>query len=50
MNGRPTSGTTGLGIVEVSGRSRVPSPAGQDQCLHRQPPRAAEDIYRPMPS
>src|SRR4051794_29106527 len=26
MNGRPTSGTTGLGIVEVSGRSRVPSP------------------------
>jgi hypothetical protein len=26
MNGRPTSGTTGLGIVEVSGRRRVPSP------------------------
>ncbi len=26
MNGRSTSGTTGLGIVEVSGRRRVPSP------------------------
>src|SRR5512135_1183101 len=25
-NGRSTSGTTGLGIVEVSGRRRVPSP------------------------
>src|SRR5438477_8648953 len=26
MNGRSPSGTTGFGIVEVSGRSRVPSP------------------------
>src|SRR5690349_16075147 len=26
MNGRSTSGTTGLGTAEVSGRSRVPSP------------------------
>src|SRR3954470_22210536 len=26
MNGRSTSGTTGFGTVEVSGRSRVPSP------------------------
>src|SRR6187551_2896073 len=26
MNGRSTSGTTGLGTREVSGRSRVPSP------------------------
>src|SRR6188472_1418434 len=26
MNGRSTSGTTGLGTVEVSGRRRVPSP------------------------
>src|SRR5215208_7387111 len=26
MNGRSTSGTTGLGTVEVSGRSLVPSP------------------------
>src|ERR1700756_5105333 len=26
MNGRSTSWTTGLGIVEVSGRSRVPPP------------------------
>src|SRR3982074_1379693 len=26
MNGRSTSGTTGFGTVEVSGRRRVPSP------------------------
>src|SRR3569833_4281479 len=26
MNGRSTNGTTGLGTVEVNGRSRVPSP------------------------
>src|SRR3954447_19108989 len=26
MKGRSTNGTTGLGTVEVSGRSRVPSP------------------------
>jgi hypothetical protein len=26
MNGRSTSGTTGLGTVDVSGRKRVPSP------------------------
>src|SRR5919202_4831520 len=26
MNGRSTSGTTGLGTVDVSGRRRVPSP------------------------
>ncbi len=33
MNGRPASGTTGLGIDEVSGRSRVALAAGEDQGL-----------------
>src|SRR5215208_8540388 len=34
MNGRSTSGTTGLGTVEVSGRSRVPSPpARMSACM-----------------
>ena len=34
MNGRSTSGTTGLGTVDVSGRRRVPSPADEDHGLH----------------
>src|SRR4051794_15101827 len=34
MNGRSTSGTTGLGTVEVSGRRRVPSPpARMSACM-----------------
>jgi hypothetical protein len=35
MNGRSTSGTTGLGTVEVSGRRRVPLAAREDQRLHQ---------------
>ncbi len=36
MNGRSTSGTTGLGTDEVSGRSRVPSPpARMSACIAR---------------
>ena len=36
MNGRSTSGTTGLGTVEVSGRSRVPSPPARiSACISR---------------
>src|SRR3954454_17211337 len=34
MNGRSTKGTTGLGTVDVSGRSRVPSPpARMSACI-----------------
>src|ERR1700757_3459463 len=40
MNGRSTSWTTGLGIVEVSGRSRVPSP----------PARISACTIRPSPA
>src|SRR5215210_6247354 len=36
MNGRSTSGTTGLGTVEVSGRSLVPSPPARIRaCIAR---------------
>src|SRR3954452_2897998 len=41
MNGRSTSGTTGLGTVVVSGRSRVPSPpARMSACTRSAPPDA----------
>src|SRR5215472_8655615 len=41
MNGRSTSGTTGLGTVEVSGRSRVPSPPTRiTACIVSSPPDA----------
>src|SRR3954471_5735574 len=41
MNGRSTSGTTGLGTVEVSGRSRVPSPPARIRaCMRSAPPDA----------
>src|SRR4051795_10363484 len=38
-NGRSTSGTTGLGTVEVSGRSRVPSPPTRITACTRAPSR-----------
>src|SRR3954468_11266530 len=42
MNGRSTSGTTGLGTVEVSGRRRVPSPPTRmTACISADPPGAA---------
>src|SRR5690348_12175153 len=45
MNGRPTSGTTGLGIVEVSGRRRVPSPPARiSACMS---PRPLDDHHLP---
>ena len=38
MNGRSTSGTTGLGTVEVSGRRRVPSPPARiSACIEPAP-------------
>src|ERR1700730_16917271 len=38
MKGRSTSWTTGLGTVEVSGRSRVPSPPTRiSACMTRTP-------------
>ena len=41
MKGRSTSGTTGLGTVVVSGRSRVPSPpARMRACIRPRPPRS----------
>src|SRR6202521_4408150 len=41
MNGRSTSGTTGLGSVEVRGRSRVPSPPTRiTACTGSTPPDA----------
>src|SRR5512146_1544776 len=44
MNGRLTSGTTGLGIVDVSGRSRVPSPPTRmSACTERLPADALVD-------
>ena len=39
MNGRSTSGTTGLGTVVVSGRSRVPSPPARIRACIRPSPR-----------
>ena len=45
MNGRSTSGTTGLGTVEVSGRSRVPSPPARISACIRPSRRPA-----PIPS
>ena len=43
MNGRSTSGTTGLGTVEVSGRRRVPSPPTRiTACI--------SPVLRPIPS
>src|SRR5437868_3481692 len=38
MNGRSTSGTTGLGTVEVSGRRRVPWPPTRITAWMRSPP------------
>src|SRR5436190_8652914 len=38
MNGRPPSGTISLGIVEVSGRSRVPSPPARISACTPAPP------------
>src|SRR5215211_5451428 len=47
MNGRSTSGTTGLGTVEVSGRSRVPSPPARIRaCMRSAPPDALVDEPR----
>ena len=46
MNGRSTSGTTGLGTVEVSGRSRVPSPPTRiTACISASPSDAL--VYKP---
>src|SRR5689334_23705400 len=40
-NGRPASGMTGFGTVNVSGRSRVPSPpASTRACISRSAPHA----------
>jgi hypothetical protein len=56
MNGRSTSGTTGLGTVLVSGRSRVPSPPARiSACIAYSPPTGATGTRwracpRPMPS
>src|SRR3954451_22239498 len=38
MKGRSTSGTTGLGTVEVSGRRRVPCPPTRITAWMRSPP------------
>ena len=44
MNGRSTSGTTGLGTVEVSGRRRVPSPPARiSACISRPVARRPSD-------
>src|SRR3712207_3579048 len=44
MNGRSTRGTTGLGKVEVSGRSRVASPPARiSACIASRPASAPAD-------
>ena len=51
MNGRSTSGTTGLGTVEVSGRSRVPSPPARiSACIVEPRLLRLAAVGRPMPS
>src|SRR2546421_12250316 len=45
-NGRSTSGTTGLGTVDVSGRSRVPSPPTRITACIRAPSHRQGDLAR----
>ena len=49
MNGRSTSGTTGLGTVEVSGRRRVPSPPTRITRLHASAAARSPLVDRPAP-
>src|ERR671928_712152 len=50
MNGRSTSGTTGFGTVEVSGRSRVPSPPTRiTACTTSLPPWSRGRFWHPRP-
>src|SRR6188472_3165117 len=44
MKGRSTSGTTGFGTVEVSGRSRVPSPPTRITACTTAPPSSPDPL------
>src|ERR1700726_3982025 len=51
MKGRSTSGTTGFGTVEVSGRSRVPSPPARiTACIRALLPGSGHARCPPLPA